>query len=109
MDGFGLTSEISDFLVLDVALRNMAVGTGSIDRKGLLAEITRFIDLLERAISDKPACRNRTYEARILLAQDLPLSALDQIDALLVSCGAQLTLRALFAGPACACQYSQCH
>ncbi|MEX3985460.1 hypothetical protein AB4Y45_41730 [Paraburkholderia sp. EG287A] len=106
MDGFGMTSEISDFLVLAAALRNVAVDTGSIDRKALLAEITRFIDLLERAVSDKPACRNRTYEARILLAQDLPLCALDQIDALLVSCVAQRTPQPLFTGPAFARQYS---
>lgn len=89
MDGFGLAPEISDLLVLAIALRNMTTAAGFLDRKNLLAEITRFIDLLERSISDEPACRNRVYEARILIAQDLPFCALDEIDALLFSCGAQ--------------------
>jgi hypothetical protein len=92
MDGFGMTTEISDFLVLAAALRKMAAEPGSIDRKNLLAEITRFIDLLEPSISGKPVCRNRSFEARILIAQDLPLCALDQIETLLVSCGAKRTL-----------------
>jgi len=92
MDGFGMTAGISDSFVLSTALRNLAADPGSIDRKSLLAEITRFIDLLERSVPDEPVCRNCTHEARILIAKDLPLCALDQIDALLVCCGAKLTL-----------------
>ncbi|WER47046.1 hypothetical protein CupriaWKF_05620 [Cupriavidus sp. WKF15] len=98
MDGFGMTTAISDFSVLAATLQNLADDPGSIERKSLLAEITRFIDLLERSFPDEPVCRSWTSEARILIAQDLPVCALDRIDALLVRCGAKQTLPRPFTG-----------
>jgi hypothetical protein len=98
MVGFGMTTAISDFSVLAATLRNLVDDPSSIDRKSLLAEITRFIDLLERSFPDEPVCRSWTCEARTLIAQDLPVCALDRIDALLVRCGEKLTLPPPFTG-----------
>ncbi|MEX3990594.1 hypothetical protein AB4Y35_07400 [Paraburkholderia sp. EG286A] len=81
----------SDYLVLATALRRRAMECLPEDRGALLEEITQFVEFVAPAVSEHRYFETHTALARSLILIHDPISALDHIDALLVSCGAVRT------------------